>query len=509
MTGRQPGGVPRRRLLRAGGACLAAALAGCPDAGAPPGDDTPGSETSTAVPTTTPWAEGPRIHLLTDYYSRPWETRWQELVTAFRAETGGDIYVEAGMRGRRFAQLLEAGEPPDLRTDTFGSVVEAGGLEPLAPVTNLVGAAIGENGPPVVDPPEGPDGHWQVPYGFLASTFQYRSDVYDELGLSPPKSFRGLRENARAIDDSALEIRGYGVAGQREGKSRVEFQAYLARMGVPPMGLRWRDPDTRGQLEVHFPKREVTALLTFLRDLAEHSPDPTRLGWTGSLQHWYQSQNERWMREPNAGQIAQQSHWNNWPAAIAARQALRNRNGADDDEPIDYGALVEDTAVAPLPTWQDGNVAPEDAWLSAPPVSGFHLLRNGNNTRGARRLLSWLFAEDVERTASLYTHQPTLRLPVYAHVYESAAYRNAELFRDWPSLLEGAKFIRSRIVNDWYTTISEGLRWDPVARYVEQQPFYGLMVHRVVVQQAAIDETYEWGRTKLREALHAGRARFR
>lgn len=487
MPGRRDRGTARRDVLRSASGALAAALAGCPAIG----DSRFPATDAGSPPERSPRDSRPEVHFRTDYDTLEQRHRWEEkLIPAFRAETGLEVQpIYPSYEDARLETRLEAGNL-DIESLQFGQLVSAWSVANPQPVTSIVDAAVRENGDLLATPYTVGGEARIVPHGYYAETFQYREDVYDRLGLSAPISFRGVLENARAIDESGLEIRGYGLAAERYGKSRDEFQAYLARMGTSPIGLRWRDPDARDVLEIDFPRDRVTELLAFLRELARYAPAPTEHSWQTARSGWIE------------GDFAQQLHLNNWAAGVAGASVSPRFD-------ITPATVARTSAVAPLPYWEAGGIARGDAWVWEPLVDGHVVFKAGPNTAGAERWLRWLYGEDAERTGSLYTGQRGQFMPAYADVLETDTVRNGPLFRQWPRLYDVMRFIQETIVGDHYRQTEEAAFDDPVALAVGRKWFYGEMVHHVVAGERSPAEAYDWGRDRLEKRLAEARETFR
>lgn len=477
FTGNRP--LDRRRLLRASGAALAGALAGCPGQG---GDE------STPSPTGTP---APPVFMLTDYADDSWVSLWRErLIPAFESATGIGVRSEFFPASRdRLRTLVDAGDWPDLNTSTFGRVCALGAHDEVEPLTDVVERARDLHGELVATPATDGSEYVQAPHGYRAATFLYRTDVYERLGLAVPTSFEEVLTNARAIDESGMDIRGYGLAGSPAGKAREAFQAYLARMGVPPTGLRWEDPSARSTVEIHFPRAEVEALLSFFGELAAYSVDPGEADWRESVRWWLD------------GGVAQQFHANNWAAGVAARLATET------DGDRDLADVAEATGVAPLPYWRAGGVTREQARVGEPALDAFHLFEPGGNAAGGRRWLEWLYADDPERTARLYAVEPTRYVPNYADLLAPETYRGADWFDAFPGVFDQLRYVQETIVGDHYGQRSGELVDSPVGLYVGRQPFYGEMVRRVATGTASVGEAYEFGRTRLEARLREAEER--
>jgi len=481
--------VSRRRLLTGTGAGLAATVAGCTgggDGGDGSGDGSgDGNGGGGSDPT-----ELPDVFFLTDYNNELWQARWEDdLIPAFEEETGIGASIEySGMSGEqenRLATLLQSNDPPDINTSTFDQVADIWSNDQLTTVNEVVAAAEEVAGDLLAEPYREDGDIWQVPHGYYTSNFHYREDVYEELGLSVPTTFDQLVENARVIDESEREIRGYGLGGQKVGKSQDEFQVYLAHMGYSPIGLRWRDPDVRNELEIWFPEDVVTTLLEFFDTLSQYSPDPTAIGWASSIQNYL------------GGQYAQQYHLNVWLAGIAAA--------------ADIPGVAYNTGVAPLPYWEAGGASKGDSWLFEPTPDGHHVFAGGDNTPGAKEWLRWLYGDTIERAASMYRQEPTRFLPIYGDVIQSDPFQGFEFWQQGQNdkLLSQVERVQEVQVGEHYGQVPESDLNDPVALYVTRQWFYGEMVNRVVTGTDTIQEAYEWGRGRLETRLEEGRERFR
>lgn len=511
MCGRSSGLSARRReILRIGGLGLVG-LAGC--AGLTEEDATPeesDSVTSTRSPAT-PQSGSEPVRVLAPYPGRAWRRSesWN-LTTTFTDTTGTEVEVTTPFRTAsvQFARL-PAGEPSfDVVGSTLPRLFDQWTNGRFVSTADIVDRMRDHHGGFVVEPYGHRDKVWTTPHGYRATTFVYRRDVYEELGLEPPSSFTDVLENARAIDQSDRSLAGYALPGESPGeyasaervKSRHEFQTYLARMGISPVGLRWQDPDRRRRLEVHFPERQVTALLEFFEELADYSPDPSQIGWDTAASRWLAS------GRPREPQFVQQLHCNNALTALAAASAENEDITGDQRNQFERVAGV--TGITTLPLWQEGGVDRTDSWLSKPELEGYLLVENGPNVPGARELLSWLYATDAERTRRLY-HPPSPTLPAVEGVIESTTYRQHPLFAAWPRVLDQAEYVRNTVLDSQYGLVSEANLTDPVAIEVGRHGFYGEMVHRVVTGNSSPRDAYEWGRTRLETKFEDARATFR
>ncbi|MDS0478641.1 ABC transporter substrate-binding protein [Natrinema sp. 1APR25-10V2] len=467
--------INRRRVLTGAGAGLTAAMAGCIGGGGGGGDE--------------------NIHFITDYYNSSWESLWGEMQSQFEDSTDHSLNIEeGGMSGTqegRLAQLIQAGNPPDANTSTFDQVADIWATDQLSSVGDVVSSIEEVNGELNVGGAFlGGDDIFQVSHGVYVSDFVYRQDVYDELGLSEPQTFQDVLDNARAIDEAGgdySDMRGYGLAGMPTGKSQDEFQVLLASAGVSGLGVRWKDPEAKDELEMYWPEEEVTTVLQYMKDLAQYSPDPTSIGWAESLGGWLQ------------GQYGQQYHLNAWPVGLAAAQAE-----AQDSDAL--RGLAEASQVMAYPTWE--GIDKNENWLSAPAPDGYHVFSGGGNTQAAKDWFEWLYADSVEKTVQFYAADPGRFLPSYSDILGSDAFENQDLMQAHPHLLEKLQYVQDEIWGNHYGSVDAANTSSPVALYMQRQWFYGEMVNNVITDSMSVQEAYEWGQGKLEESLSEAKEQF-
>ncbi|WP_226040146.1 ABC transporter substrate-binding protein [Natrinema sp. DC36] len=439
------------------------------------------------------------VHFITDYYNTSWENLWDEMASQFEENTDHSMNIEeGGMSGTqegRLAQLIQAGNPPDANTSTFDQVADIWSTDQLSSVGGVVSSIEEVNGELNVGGAFlGGDDMFQIPHGVYVSNFQYRQDVYDELGLSEPETFQDVLDNAQAIDEAGgaySDMAGYGLAGMPTGKSQDEFQVLLASAGMSGLGIRWNDPEAQDELEMYWPEEEVTTVLQYMKDLAQYSPDPTSIGWAESLGGWAQ------------GQYGQQYHLNAWPVGVAALQA----EAADSEEEGQFlSNVAENTQVMAYPTWE--GISKDQNWLSAPAPDGYHVFSGGENTQAAKEWFEWLYADSMEKTVQFYEMDPGRFLPSYGDVLGSEAFQNQGIMQAHPHLYEKLQYVQNEIWGNHYGSVDAANVSSPVALYMQRQWFYGEMVNNVVTDSMSVQEAYEYGEGELESALSEAKEQF-
>ncbi|ELY99296.1 ABC transporter substrate-binding protein [Natrialba asiatica] len=450
----------RRRLLGATGASTAAALAGC--LGGSGNDD--------------------GIHFYTDYSTETWQNRWEDdLIPAFEDETDHTVNPEyAGFQGdseERLMNLIQANDPPDIHVETFYTAADIWAQGMLQPMTDTLEAVEDVNGDINVETFEDEEGvvsqgdTFHVSHGGYTNVLVYREDIYDALGLDVPETWDELVDNAETIDDSDEfdTARGFATPAGVVGQSRELFWMFLYQNGVDTH----RTAD--GDVEVWVPEDEAIEALDYLTELAQYSPDPSGLNWGTSLEQWVQ------------GRVGQMYHVNGWAAGVAAAEG------------IDH--IAENTAVAPLPR---NDIPLEESYMTLPTGNGYMVFEGGNNPAGAVEFIEWLYADSIERTASLFEQEPMRLLPAYDDVVASDAYANLEYFQAWPEHLELNRQIQEEIV-PMYGQNTEESPTTGAEQYGLSGYHYADMMNQIIVGDAAIEDALATAKGQAEERLAEGK----
>jgi multiple sugar transport system substrate-binding protein len=454
------------------------AIAGCTG-----GDGGDGGNANT---TTQDPSELPAVHWLTDYSNEAWQTKWDELSSSFDEETGIGADIEfvggQGSGEQRLANLIQAGNTPDLFTSNPVAVADLFSSGQMVEVSDLLDEVTSVNGDitaqPVLRDAEGTP--YEIPHGYYVATLLYREDVYDALGLSEPSNFQELLENSRAIDESdEFDTRGFAVPAVQNGPlAAALFRTFYNNMGYGR--FRWKS-DAREEPEVWFPKEPAVELLEYLKELAQYSPPPSQISFVSGLQDW------------GAGAYGHLNHLNMWPGGVAA---------AIDAE------VAQNTGVTNMPL--DDGVSKEEVPITlTSSVDGHYVLGGGDNTPGAKELLGWLYGRDVETTAQLYAQEPMRFLPGYGDVLGTDTFSGLDYFSNFPSHIEKLRKIE-RIGEEYFNNVeanNEVMSSGPVM-YAGQGLLLATLMNDVIVvgddPGAAVDKY----KSDLQERLEEGKRRF-
>ncbi|MDZ7745458.1 MAG: ABC transporter substrate-binding protein [Halobacteriales archaeon] len=492
--------LSRRKALSAAGAMSAAALAGCSNnsngggggggGGGNGGDG--GNGGSSEV--------GGEVLFITDYSNEAWQPKWEnELVPDFEGqnEDGTTVNVRysgfSGNQESELGRLVQAGDPPELNTSTFEQVGDFFAEGYFADVGDVVEQAEELNGELIGSPysiqrENETDTYYELPHGAYVGTFLYRTDVYDQLGLEVPTNFQEMLENARVIDEAEMDVRGFGLAGQRTGKAHDEFQTWLSLMGANELGFVNPDADNLAEAEVELlyeeNKDKIVRLLEFTREIAEYSYDPTSLGWGSSIQNWV------------SGSFAQQYHLNAWPVSAAAGA------GVDD--------IVDNTGVAILPLWEEGGISREETQLTNPTMDGHHLFDSADMTEGGRDFLSYCYGQDEARGRNMYETEPGRFLPAFSDIVDSEEFASYPQFQEYPKTLDQMRKVANEIYpNSYGLSDTPGvLSNSPIGVYYYRSFHQAEMVNDVVTGSSTPEEAYEYGLGEAQRLMQEARDTF-
>lgn len=159
-------------------------------------------------------AENPGITVTAE--NVPWNSYYDQLYTALAAGTGPDAAL---VKLNALPRLLEmeALEPLDARLDAW-----AGKAEIQDNLLNLTAAADG--------------GHYYLPVQYVVLYLYYRTDMFAELGLTPPTTCDEFQAAAKALTrdtngDGQTDVYGFGFRGGKGGHDHWA-SLVLSRQGV-------------------------------------------------------------------------------------------------------------------------------------------------------------------------------------------------------------------------------------------------------------------------------------
>lgn len=465
-----PDSLDRRRFIGGLGAGVALVTAGCSGSG--DGRDGAGEADGTE---TTPGVD--EIHVLMDYASDAWQTRWkEEIIPGFEDEYGVSVNMEfVGFQGtseQRLQTLIQSGDFPNSyqgSTSETADIIASGNAVPATDVNEDTQETNGEFGfDPSLITYQGEQ--WYVPHLIYATgTISYRTDIFDDLGLDPAETWSDLLSNAEAIDnDGNTEARGYNVGGTKTGQSGVELETLLRCAGGGV--FRWKT-DAREEAEVWFDEDRVVETLEFMQQLTQYSPNPTQTTWTQSLKYWA------------AGRIGQCFFLSAWPAGVA--------------ESADVSSVAQNTDITPLPVKEGAD--PLDRGYISPDSA---TLFDTDGSEAAKDFFRYLYGSE-QRTIENLLMQPMRSFPAHQGILEKDAYRNADVFQQYDGHLYE---LNRKVRDDVLPKLSSPERPTTLAtEYAGRFPILAETVNNVLAVGESPESAHEEARSRLERRLQEGK----
>lgn len=468
--------ISRRQVLSA---LAAAPLAGCQQLN---GSGTPGATETPTRQLTEPSgsADGTEgtIDVWTDYVGEAWYDKWEnDVVPGWESQSEVPLSVEypAWRVPESLREAVGEATPPELYHCEISQVADLVARGATREVDGLVSDLVAANGDLVRERPIRADGTAHVvPHGLtLGSVLNYRTDVYEALGLSVPETWDELVANARAIDEAeSVDARGFAVAAgdpRSDEKAGMDLRTWLANAGGGVW--QWADRD-RGTVELDFRPADVSACLELLRNLAEASPEPAGLGYSGSTVAWIR------------GNVAQCL----FPNALLAGSA--HVSGPE--------RVAVNTGVG-LPPLRERRIDPVDrGWAT---VDGTPVFREADTPDAAEEFLRYMY-EGPARQADKNLVRPMQYLPPYEGVLDHDAYRDASVFQ----ALDGHLYDLNRQLVDEIAPRLAGDRPRTAATwYARNGSILSELVRAVVVEGKSIDGEIQRARSRLAARLAEGR----
>lgn len=205
----------RRDFLRAGGGALAGAyalgLTGCGGGGE--------------------GASGP-INLLVTGSDDARKEYFAELGRAFREDSGRQLepaYVAIEQAQQQLTTQVGGGDPPDSAYCPGRWLADFADLGALAPVDP---AAVRGFADSVLEGGRVDGELYGMPWGFSTRALFYRSDLFEQAGISPPESWDQMLDAARRLNDPENEVYGFAIAGLDHTSTAVQFLIWLWSAGA-------------------------------------------------------------------------------------------------------------------------------------------------------------------------------------------------------------------------------------------------------------------------------------
>lgn len=370
--------VSRRRFLTTAGATgVAMGMAGC-SGGSGGGATTGGGGTANSEP----------VKFVSNNNSPKFKEMLNGFADQFEEERGIPVDIEfteiGGDYGRRVAQLIQGGNPPDIiNAEQFriGAYAVQGILRSVGDVISAVEEQEEEIPDNFKFSYEGEPR--LVPAVASVTNNWYRSDVYEELGAPAPTTWEKEREAARTITEADNDLLGLGYT--TSATVYGSYHAWCRLWGNNAEVARRSDGSVQVALDSGSNRERVREVLEYTKEMAEYSPTATNWDW-GEIYESYTGGTTATAvysgGRPKTQSIAQDRPW-----AESTKRVSNPYNASNRDAPM-------------------GNSA----------ATGYALVQGSANPEGAKEFVQYMVTGErlVEYARALRFHN----IPIYESWYE-------------------------------------------------------------------------------------------
>lgn len=300
--------IRRRKVLKTlSVTSVSATLAGCQTGDSDDGDGGDTTPIGTVGESEWPDLSGQTVHLLIDENSEPFRNLFNSLGAAFTQATGANVNNEfAGIGSsieQRVAQLIQAGDPPEVLFSSGARATELANADALAPATEAVEyweeqwGKLPENLRIQID-----DEDWLLPVSSKGGVLWRRADIMEE----EPEQWDDFLDICSNVDSSEGMRAHYLPRGQGYCGESLYHLGRLYSNGANVVGRK------NGEVEIVLDDgnnmSRVAEVLEYYNELHEYSPVASDSG-CGSIGQAVPAgqtlSTEYWVSRPKVGSVEQ------------------------------------------------------------------------------------------------------------------------------------------------------------------------------------------------------------
>ena len=281
MTAKRFNEVRRRNFIKAIGSTGAAGMiAGCSGQGGNTTTSSNGGNSGSPDGSSSKWPDlrGHSIHFVGAEGSEAAKRYWNKVNSAFSEATGAKVNMEyaGSVTGNRLAQLIQAGNPPELYNSTEVQASNLAVQNAIVPVTDVMDKVINRMGQPMdFQSVVYESDHYYVPFFGNASQYWYRTDL--GIDIVPDTWDKVLEytkqaDKVNAVQNGTIVSAGPGFDTQR-----------TALTWGWSAGAKVAERDSNGEVQVALHKKyrsNWVEALGFMDNLHQYSPTASDSGWS-------------------------------------------------------------------------------------------------------------------------------------------------------------------------------------------------------------------------------------
>lgn len=419
------------------------------------------------------------VHFITEENSAPAKEFFRTEAQKFTEETDIPVTVEFTGVGTSFDQrittLVQTGNPPEVAQVSDFHItpwLKQGIAEPVTSVRETVeeefGEEFGDNQRLVWD---GED--YLAPLWSNLETFTYRTDLFEEAGVTPPKTWSEQLDAWETLDNSIPKDM---AVGNHTGVNPYGYVSAYVRMyqnGVQEITKEENGGDPFSGFKVSVDKGKnldrTVAALEHLNKECDYSNDPTQ-GTTAMISSYYTQKAA--VGEYIGARPYRQAHSNAHEEVGVNSSMSVIPKGPSQDEPRYHG-------------WHEG----------------FAVMSNSENPEAGKQWLEHLLTGD--RVFGLLTKlSPVHNLPMLDSHFDDDRYRSSEFFTKYDVPDELLDYLRDNVKPYGYSKVHEaGDTPNPHAGAILGQASAGEMARKVVMEDQSPESAVKEHAEKLRSLL--------
>lgn len=278
--------MSRRTAFKLIGASAVTGLAGCSS-----GDDGGDNGTTTGGTTSGKEFEGEEMLYIKGATNAAVKDLFEEVQQAFKEETGATLNVQfsgqGGSRSERLAQLIQAGNPPEVANSDLSYAISLVNNDQVEPITDVMADLTDQHGEPpdfarYIDE-EGEE--YLPPWTIEAPNMWFREDLSEEVGLGSdfhPDTWEKYLEYGRLVDEMDSPQHGIFIPGGNTEAMQGTLVSWMRTNNAQI--AQW----TGSEFEIAFNKGEhrekMIEVMEFMKEARQYSADATDASWDECLQ---------------------------------------------------------------------------------------------------------------------------------------------------------------------------------------------------------------------------------
>ena len=388
----------------------------------------------------------------------------KDTIAAFEAENPTvTIELETTTADAWYSKVMTAmqsGSLPDIMyVDSINKVSVLYGKSVLDSVDSVIDA-IGrdEFSTRVLDRYSKDGAVWSIPDVVLYEAIFYRTDLFEEYGISIPQTWEELYEAAKKLTidengDGTPEIYGMAIPLSKNMVADQTYGQYMYANGVHVF-----NPET-GEYEFGSKKAEAIEALNAMVEMYQLASPPSSINWA-------------WSDYRSAFVEGKTAMTPGWGAEIAM---------AKSENPD----MLDNIGIFPFPAGPSSEQSPADTVGDAKSIC---LIKGTDADKSAASKAFLLYFMQPETQANRANTRPVFAIPSTSSAFNSAVYQSdpmVQMFSDETAMLF------EKVIPYTYRTGGEG-GLNPAGGSVEATMIFGNAIHNVLLEGWTVEQAIDW-----------------